>query len=305
MRPAESTDTAGSPTSSSARTLERWRRRSVDRAKSSLSEQDVILGFGLVSAYCAVVLVASSFFPLNAESRKSVVVILIVTAALNLTVPALPGRRLKGAVLLCFPVLLVASQLALTLIAPGSEAVAYTGFFTLMFVFIGLTQARGVGALFTFVAGPAWALIERPWTAQIGVKLVLTLAVWLLVSEVLAARTEGPRNRTKRLVAPVNTDVLTGLGSRLYLSDRDERIVMQPDSPRSTLLFVDLDGFKVINDTYGHSAGDELLVAVARRIEAVLRPADVAASGVINSPFSSRTLPWSRRSASLTTFSLP
>ena len=196
MRPAESTDTAGSPTSSSARTLERWRRRSVDRAKSSLSEQDVILGFGLVSAYCAVVLVASSFFPLNAESRKSVVVILIVTAALNLTVPALPGRRMKGAVLLCFPVLLVASELALTLIAPGGEATEFTGFFTLMFVFIGLTQARGVGALFTLIAGPAWAMIQRPWTAQIGVKLVSTLAIWVLISEVLAARTERVRIRT-------------------------------------------------------------------------------------------------------------
>jgi diguanylate cyclase (GGDEF)-like protein len=275
-KPAESTDAAGSPTSSSHGRPERWRRRSVIRVRSSLSEQDVLLGFGLVSAYRAVVLVASSFFPLSGENRKSVVVILIVTAVFDLAVLALPGRRLKGRVLSCFPVLLVVSQLALTLLAPGSEAVAYTGFFTLMFVFIGLTQARGVGSLFTLFAGPAWAVIERPWTAQIGVKLVLTLAVWILVSEVLAARTERVRNRTKRLVAQVNTDVLTGLGSRLYLSDRIERIVMQTNSPKSTLLFVDPDGFKVINDTYGHSAGDELLVAVARRIEAALRPDDVA-----------------------------
>ncbi len=180
--------------------------------------------------------------------------------------------------LLCFPFLVVASELALSFFAAGGGAVEYTGFFTLIFVFIGLTQDRGVGPLFALVVGSAWVVIERPWTAEVGVKLVLALAIWILISEVLAARTERARVRTKRLVAQVNTDVLTGLGSRLYLSDRIERIVMQQGtSSRSALLFIDLDGFKRINDTYGHSAGDELLVAVARRVESALRDGDLAA----------------------------
>jgi hypothetical protein len=105
-----------------------------------------------------------------------------------------------------------------------------------------LTQNRGVGPLFACVVGSAWVVIERPWTAEVGVKLILALAIWILISEVLAARTERARVRTKRLVAQVNTDVLTGLGSRLYLSDRIERIVMQQDTTmRSALLFIDLD----------------------------------------------------------------
>jgi diguanylate cyclase len=274
-RPAHFTDDVPG-TRPARRQLHGWRRRSVARVKSSLSEQDVLLGFGLVMASCVVVLVASSFFPMSAEGRRSIVAILMGTAALDLGVLALPGRLLKGPVLLCFPILLVASHLALSLLVPQSEAVAYVGFFTLAFVFIGVTQARGVGALFTVVAAPAWAVIERPWTTEVGVKLVLAIAVWTLISEVLAARTEGVRNQTKRLVAQVNVDVLTGLGSRLYLSDRIERVLMHVDRPQSALLFVDLDGFKVINDTYGHSAGDELLVAVARRIGDVLRPDDVA-----------------------------
>ena len=236
------------------------------------------LGFGLVAAYCAVALVASIFFPLGGESRQSVAVIITATAALDLGFLVLSGRRIKGPMLLCFPVLVVVSELALSFFAAGGGAVEYTGFFTLIFVFIGLTQARGVGPLFAVVVGSAWVVIERPWTAEVGVKLVLALAIWILISEVLAARTERARVRTKRLVAQVNTDVLTGLGSRLYLSDRIERIVMQQGTMyRSALLFIDLDGFKRINDTYGHSAGDELLVAVARRVESALRDSDLAA----------------------------
>lgn len=43
------------------------------------------------------------------------------------------------------------------------------------------------------------------------------------------------------------------------------------------LLFLDNDGFKQVNDTYGHAAGDVLLAEVARRVQAQLRPGDLAA----------------------------
>ena len=43
------------------------------------------------------------------------------------------------------------------------------------------------------------------------------------------------------------------------------------------VLFIDLDGFKLINDTHGHVAGDRFLKAIARRLQAQLRPGDVLA----------------------------
>jgi len=72
-------------------------------------------------------------------------------------------------------------------------------------------------------------------------------------------------------------DLLTGLANRnLFNTQLDERLATSPDDPLS-LLYIDLDDFKLVNDRLGHSAGDLLLTEVARRIEAVIRPSDVAA----------------------------
>ncbi len=68
-------------------------------------------------------------------------------------------------------------------------------------------------------------------------------------------------------------DALTGLPNRALVLDRVEQMVSRArrhfNAP--SVLFIDLDGFKEINDTLGHSAGDHLLRAVAARLEAVLR----------------------------------
>jgi len=66
-------------------------------------------------------------------------------------------------------------------------------------------------------------------------------------------------------------DALTGLANRLQLADWMERPARAGDS----VLYVDLDGFKAVNDTYGHAAGDALLVAVAARLRAQVRRDDL------------------------------
>jgi diguanylate cyclase (GGDEF)-like protein/PAS domain S-box-containing protein len=74
-------------------------------------------------------------------------------------------------------------------------------------------------------------------------------------------------------------DPLTGLANRTLLDDR-LRVALARAGRHGSLtgvLFLDLDGFKAINDEHGHHVGDELLKAVAHRLRAVLRPADVVA----------------------------
>jgi diguanylate cyclase (GGDEF)-like protein len=76
-----------------------------------------------------------------------------------------------------------------------------------------------------------------------------------------------------------NTDSLTGLANRKQAFERIRRIKNQlrRTGTRSALLFCDLDNFKSINDTYNHRVGDEVLCAVAERIQTCLRNGDLAA----------------------------
>lgn len=66
-------------------------------------------------------------------------------------------------------------------------------------------------------------------------------------------------------------DSLTGLLNRAGILPRLDRL---PAHPASALLVVDLDGFKSVNDTHGHAAGDEVLVAVAERLARAVRDGD-------------------------------
>lgn len=71
-------------------------------------------------------------------------------------------------------------------------------------------------------------------------------------------------------------DGLTGLPNRALFSDRLQQALAQAQRDRSSLavMFVDLDGFKPVNDTYGHQVGDSLLLSVAQRMQACVRHAD-------------------------------
>ena len=74
-------------------------------------------------------------------------------------------------------------------------------------------------------------------------------------------------------------DPLTGLPNRALLADRMSQAMMQSQrrGQRLAMAFLDLDGFKAINDTHGHAAGDQLLVTLAQRMKEALREGDTLA----------------------------
>jgi diguanylate cyclase (GGDEF)-like protein/PAS domain S-box-containing protein len=80
-----------------------------------------------------------------------------------------------------------------------------------------------------------------------------------------------------RLAHRASHDELTGLPNRGVLEDRMVLGLNRQRRERKpmALLYLDLDGFKRVNDTHGHDAGDYLLVAVAKRLTALVRPTDV------------------------------
>jgi diguanylate cyclase (GGDEF)-like protein/PAS domain S-box-containing protein len=77
-----------------------------------------------------------------------------------------------------------------------------------------------------------------------------------------------------RLDREAREDPLTGLINRGELLRQLAALDHESAGPHVAVIFLDLDGFKLVNDTRGHQVGDELLVAVARRIRAAVRPED-------------------------------
>ncbi len=87
------------------------------------------------------------------------------------------------------------------------------------------------------------------------------------------------RQRTEELARQAQHDHLTGLPNRSLLEERLERAVATAGRYGRSLavLFLDLDGFKGVNDTFGHNAGDEVLRQVAQRLGSGLRASDTLA----------------------------
>ena len=72
-------------------------------------------------------------------------------------------------------------------------------------------------------------------------------------------------------------DPLTGLPNRAQFTDRLNGALVEDQQPQLAVLFLDLDHFKIVNDTMGHLVGDELLNIVADRLKGCLRQIDTVA----------------------------
>jgi diguanylate cyclase (GGDEF)-like protein/PAS domain S-box-containing protein len=83
----------------------------------------------------------------------------------------------------------------------------------------------------------------------------------------------------RRLEERANYDALTGLPNRVLLGERLEQLLAcaREASSSVALAFIDLDGFKQVNDSMGHPAGDRLLASIAQNLRAALRGSDTLA----------------------------
>lgn len=95
------------------------------------------------------------------------------------------------------------------------------------------------------------------------------------ISQVKASEAQRKADEA-RIQHMAHHDFLTGLPNRFLLNDRfgQMQAAARRDQTRFALLFIDLDRFKNVNDTLGHTVGDQLLCLIARRLLAPVRAVD-------------------------------
>jgi diguanylate cyclase (GGDEF)-like protein/PAS domain S-box-containing protein len=123
-----------------------------------------------------------------------------------------------------------------------------------------------------------WRTVSmNPWRNETGA--VIGVIHSSLVVHELRTATEALRVANEKLHFLALYDPLTGLPNRNSLNDRLANALTRASRSHDpvALLFMDLDGFKRVNDDFGHAAGDDVLREVARRLQLAVRATDVVA----------------------------
>ncbi|MBO9491767.1 transporter substrate-binding domain-containing protein [Endozoicomonas sp. G2_1] len=113
-------------------------------------------------------------------------------------------------------------------------------------------------------------------TVQVAVVIVLIIAFIIFWNRRLYIEVKRRKRLELKMKHMATHDELTGLANRVLLKERINSSINfhQRKKLNMAVLFIDLDGFKSINDTHGHDVGDELLVQLAERLKGCVRKSD-------------------------------
>ncbi|MDX5517078.1 putative bifunctional diguanylate cyclase/phosphodiesterase [Stenotrophomonas bentonitica] len=156
--------------------------------------------------------------------------------------------------------------------------------------YTGMAAARfPAGSICSAAGGEG---LQAQWLALVVLALTIAILAVVLIVSWLDQRMEAQLLRLRNtdlssslddayaeLTQAALHDPLTRLPNRRLLQQRIEQSLAEAEQrgSRFAVMFMDLDGFKQVNDAYGHQTGDALLVAVADRTRKLLRPADMLA----------------------------
>lgn len=129
--------------------------------------------------------------------------------------------------------------------------------------------------------GELW---NRRKTGEVYAQMTTISAVWDESDQIqhyvgLQSDITTIKQHQKQLEHIAHYDVLTGLPNRVLLADRLQQAMLQVERQRTSLavVFIDLDGFKAVNDQHGHEEGDQLLISLATQMKRALRKGDTLA----------------------------
>jgi len=174
---------------------------------------------------------------------------------------------------------------AATFAALADSTLSSPGFLVFLMVILGNGMRYGLALFGEAVIGCLGASILIVWLrlpdylGMFSVSAIFFLVFFTIIvlySYSLTAKIERARSK---LAHERNVDALTGMLNRRALMERASHLFQSPESHGGEIvvLFADLDGFKAVNDTYGHHAGDRVLVAVAEAILENVRDVDLVA----------------------------
>ena len=123
----------------------------------------------------------------------------------------------------------------------------------------------------------AWRLVAGVLLSLLGGLYLFLLATVRRADRVMAAQERLRAEQAAQVLHLAHHDGLTGLPNRRSFAERLDALLALARRHHHpvALMFIDLDGFKAVNDTHGHAAGDQLLQVVAVRIQGCLRDGDL------------------------------
>jgi diguanylate cyclase (GGDEF)-like protein len=174
-------------------------------------------------------------------------------------------------------------EVALAVWTAGTHGEMYDTYYVFVTAFAAyaFSSRRAIAVHVTFAATvlvvPLLALHSAG--GDTPAKTLLGVVVLVVIAAVVTMLREGVEQRQRELEKLTLRDPLTGVGNYRLLSQRlDYEISRHSRSGRSlTVMLLDLDGFKTINDTFGHPAGDRILCEVARALASSARAQDTLA----------------------------
>lgn len=183
----------------------------------------------------------------------------------------------------CFEALVFSISLSAWMLVPQDELRILWLFINLPAVFLILGQRAGLAVttltLLTLVLGNSWQQV--PYSSHALITAVVTLVYLAMLLFVQNSRSKSYFSRMRtyntQLKELIVRDPLTEvLNSRGYIEACAQQLAQAQRAGTScTVLFIDIDHFKFINDSYGHMVGDEVLKAVAKCIKGNVRKTDV------------------------------
>jgi diguanylate cyclase (GGDEF)-like protein len=231
-----------------------------------------VRSLALLTAAAAAACAFSAAFPIAPGRPVVLLVVMAITGVVVSTALLLAGARVTPAVLVATVcvVIVIASILVGAASTPGGAML--TGYaYVWITVYSGLVLSRRATTLHSvlIVVGFGAGLLAS------GLPEMTT--AWVLVSATVLASGRALSRLAERVRHHAETDLVTGLLNRrafVAAAEREHELAARTGADLS-LVLIDLDDFKSVNDREGHAAGDRLLAALAEAWHGVLRPADV------------------------------